>query len=72
MCVCFYLGVDPCIGFSIARFIIAAVTSVKSNQSPMNLHHKFFSESNMGIDHIPINVTNYVISTFVEIEPNHS
>ena len=53
-----YLGVDPCIGFSMARFIMAAVTRVKSNQSPINRHHKFFSESNRGIDHIPINVQN--------------
>ena len=51
-----YLGVDPCIGFSMARFIMAAVTRVKSNQSPINRHHKFFSESNRGIDHIPIKV----------------
>ena len=53
-----YLGVDPCIGFSMARFIMAAVTRVKSNQSPINRHHKFFSESNRGIDHIPISVQN--------------
>ena len=51
---------EPCIGFSNALRIIAAVTNVKKDQIIMKRIHTFLAESKNGIDHIPIKVHSYM------------
>ena len=62
---------EPCIGFSNALRIIAAVTNVKKDQIIMKRIHTFLAESKNGIDHIPIKVHSYMKRKIINFTSFH-
>ena len=56
-----YLGVLTLTGFSMAFLMMMPEMTEITSQMKRNRNHRFFADINMGISHIPTNVTSWLI-----------